>query len=103
MTCPNPDRLQLMCLARAIATTPDAMGLEPYTSASRPTTCQPEAKSLRPAPCEHAGSTSAGEQSDGGRATLIERRASRLRFPNEVQRQRYISRHSAGFSTGDAQ
>ena len=39
--------------------------------------------------------------SNGARAAMIVRRASRLRFPNEIQRQRYIQRHSQACS-GDA-
>ena len=39
--------------------------------------------------------------SNGARAAMIVRRASRLRFPNEIQRQRYIQRHSLACS-GDA-
>ena len=39
--------------------------------------------------------------SNGARTAMIVRRASRLRFPNEIQRQRYIQRHSLACS-GDA-
>lgn len=40
-------------------------------------------------------------QSAGELRAMIVRRASRLRFPNEIQRQRYIQRHSLACS-GDA-
>jgi hypothetical protein len=82
MTCPrNPaadvaDRSQLLAMALLLDDQAPASG-----------------------PVEPTGT----QPSNGARIAMIERRASRLRFPNEVQRQRYISRHSAGFSTGDAQ
>lgn len=40
-------------------------------------------------------------QNAGELRAMIVRRASRLRFPNEIQRQRYIQRHSLACS-GDA-
>ena len=53
------------------------------------------------APASGPAATTETPLSNGARAAMIVRRASRLRFPNEIQRQRYIQRHSQACS-GDA-
>ena len=81
MTCPSPfidagvaERQQLSALALHLDSTAPASGLAAITETPL---------------------------SNGARAAMIVRRASRLRFPNEIQRQRYIQRHSQACS-GDA-
>ena len=50
------------------------------------------------APASGPAATTETPLSNGARAAMIVRRASRLRFPNEIQRQRYIQRHSQACS-----
>ena len=48
------------------------------------------------APVSGAAQITAPTPSAGEWNAMIARRAAKLRFPNEIQRQRFISRHSLG-------
>lgn len=56
-------------------------------------TSRPPAKRLHLAPSMLVDSIESGPSGDGATDTLIARRAVRLRFPNAIQRQRYIQKH----------
>lgn len=90
MTCQplNVDRAQLASLAAA-----DADLVWPRSVSARQLDGM--------APASGLAETTETPLSNGARAAMIVRRASRLRFPNEIQRQRYIQRHSQACS-GDA-
>lgn len=88
MKCSNPDRQQLMAIAAA-----DADLFKPHSGLDR--------LQVSTAPASGLAAITETPLSNGARAAMIVRRASRLRFPNEVQRQRYIQRHSQACS-GDA-
>lgn len=90
MTCQplNIDRAQLLSLDAA-----DVGLFKPHSGSVR--------LQDSTAPASGPAATTETPLSNGARAAMIVRRASRLRFPNEIQRQRYIQRHSLACS-GDA-
>lgn len=95
MTCQplNIDRLQLMAFSGADAITPAAAASA--ASAMSPLTATPAQS-----PCAPAAIIENGRNGDGWNA-MIASRASRLPFPTQRARQRYIDRHSQPCS-GDA-
>ena len=106
MTCHplNIDRLQLMSLSRADATTPNAPASEAFTTEfpqaiDRCQTRSPQSDRFAP-----AANTWKGERAAGDVDTLIASWAKRQKFRNNEVRKRAIRLHRllATYSAGDA-
>ena len=87
MKCSNPDRQQLMAIAAA-----DAELFKPHSGLDR--------LQVSTAPASGPAASTETPLSNGARAAMIVRRASRLRFPTQRARQRFVDRHTCPYSQG---